>query len=242
MGVGAAALGASRAADDPAEPLPEELVQLIIEYACDGLSAIAAVRTLRRDSSVPRDVWARCIVAAALPPSLGRKWSSRLGVKQNAFRRGALREALGDAAGDRERVAAALARHAAALRAAPSPGCKYQKYLRWLQDVPAASTNIRWILVLASTLPPLRDCFVVRASGATDRDGLEFSDALTASLVCLFNLSDGRARVPVFSARRFVDLLERVTADHAALRLLCAEYHQVECRVLGGVLTVSERF
>ena len=105
----------------------------------------------------------------------------------------------------------------AALSAAPSPGCEYQKYLRWAHGLPAASPRFVAMLLGVSAL----------AQGAPD-------EANFPALTFLFSNGKCWARLPQVSVRAYLALLAGVVTEHRLLRLVLAQCHQIACRAMPG--------
>ena len=124
----------------------------------------------------------------------------------------------------------------------PPPGCPYQKYLRWLQGKPADCGIVRRVLVGVSMLPPtIRD---MTEPVKTDQYMVCFTERSRIILNWLFPKEreylkrlDKIVEVenPIgqfFNFRHFKALVEYVMEENERLRLVMAEYHQIQCRGL----------
>ena len=127
-----------------------------------------------------------------------------------------------------------------------SPGCPFQKYLRWLEGLPADCPIVRRVLVGVSMLPK------------TFRELIEPVSVVNPTMIC-FNLmaktilswmfmddkenykKDRLQNIPrvdrnvgnYFEYERFKELIEYVSEDGESdqrLRQIMAEYRQIVCR------------
>ena len=140
----------------------------------------------------------------------------------------------------------------------PPPGCKYQKYLRWLQGSPADSDIVRRVLVGVSMLPAsFRE--MTEIVHENDDPKICFTKRSKIILHWLFNHPDSsysrgklqkqlekflETEKPIgtfFNLRKFKIFMEYVMGDDKdpnnlslskRLRLLMAEYYQISCRGL----------
>ena len=118
----------------------------------------------------------------------------------------------------------------------PPPGCQYQKYLRWLRGQPADSAIVRRVLVGVSMLAPTFREMTETSQIKPNR--VCFTEQYKTILTWLFpkDEEDSRGKEikekvwKFFNFSKFKLLVESVIESNQCLRLVMAEYHQIECR------------
>lgn len=154
------------------------------------------------------------------------------------------------------------------LKKLPSPGCKFQKYLRWLENKPADCFEVRRAIFGASLLPASLDVFSLRKQLIfTEQFQLALTIMLSPfnSLLALvstenfnnyYDTGDDDELIRVgdvytcndnscwqkimhhFDPARYFRLLEWLIGNNKRLRQLMAEVNQIKCR---GVTTFIRR-
>ena len=119
----------------------------------------------------------------------------------------------------------------------PSPGCKYQKYLRWAQkkdySKKSPGSSLAFIPFLLSCLPPGYD---PRTTGAFPAKAVEvvmhqlFVRPLFGGLDARQAGSESPLLLSTFSPPSFVSLANLLATSHGHSRQLCAEFEQIVCR------------
>jgi len=109
-----------------------------------------------------------------------------------------------------------------ALAAAPSPGCEYQKYLRWAHGLPAASPRVVAMLLGVSAL----------AQAAPDEPAFPVLSFLFGDGKPSAPASGCASPLPQLSVRAYLALLGGVVKEPRLLRLVLAQCHQIACRTM----------
>lgn len=145
------------------------------------------------------------------------------------------------------------------LQVLPSPGCRYQKYLRWLEGVDACSSVVKTVIFATSLLPSdINDCFAKIGSQ------IIFSQKARYALAIMFdhkqaiyseldrkndrNLLNNKKSISFSEAEwkafdvdinRYFAMFNWVTSDIRKLKQLMAEFYQIQCRGAKEFITGS---
>eukprot|EP00299_Pterocystis_sp_00344_P019081 c9500_g1_i1.p1 GENE.c9500_g1_i1~~c9500_g1_i1.p1 ORF type:complete len:269 (-),score=44.59 c9500_g1_i1:3-809(-) len=213
--------------------LPSDCWQHIMKWCpLNDVLSLARVNRSCRDAlrSAPTDMWAKWCVQELfqLPPNhttlaavnINQNWKEGLRTHRNLLSK---------------------------LHQLPSPGCQYQKYLRYLQGVPADAPRIRSTLVLLSTLPESMD-LLYDIDGAHGPEMGEFGRSWVFLMFFPpdnssdFNEIDRDLEVTYntafqnvlsrFDVQRYLRLFSYIVKDNCEQRLrqMMAEYRQISMR------------